>query len=89
MLRILKDSEFGKAFYEELNSFKIKIRKLAKKEIAEFDEDVKFEKELERRARLGPGGLDPLDVVGNLPRVNKKLLHFLINSRQTEIPFPS
>jgi len=44
---------------------------LARRELADLEEDTKFEVELERRARLGPGGLDPLEVFGNLPKVIK------------------
>ncbi len=76
LLRISKDSEFASTFREELDSFKVKIRKLARRELADFDEDVKFEKELERRARLGPGGLDPLEVIGTLPRVSWDLFEY-------------
>lgn len=66
----MKDSEYARAFHEELKLFKEKIRKLAKRELADLEEDTKFEVELERRARLGPGGLDPLEVFGNLPKIN-------------------
>ena len=53
------DPEYKKAFDDELVAFKKRIRKRAEEKIAEY----------EREERLGPGGLDPLEVMESLPKV--------------------
>lgn len=52
------DPEYKKAFDDELAAFKKRIRKRAEEKIAEY----------EREERLGPGGLDPLEVMESLPK---------------------
>merc|ERR1712226_1307014 len=52
------DPEYKKAFDDELVAFKKRIRKCAEEKIAEY----------EREERLGPGGLDPLEVMESLPK---------------------
>jgi len=52
------DPEYKKAFDDELVAFKKRIRKRAEEKIAEY----------EREERLGPGGLDPLEVMESLPK---------------------
>ena len=54
------DPEYKKAFDDELVAFKKRIRKRAEEKIAEY----------EREERLGPGGLDPLEVMESLPKVD-------------------
>jgi cell division cycle protein 37 len=58
------NKEYKEGFYEELNSFKDRIRKRAQEKI---DAAMKEVEEEERQARLGPGGLDPVEVFESLP----------------------
>jgi len=63
------DQQYVKGFNEELSAFKDRIRKRAKekvdKAVAEYEEE-------EREKRLGPGGLDPVDVFESLPEELQK-----------------
>ena len=59
------DPEYKKAFDDELVAFKKRIRKRAEEKIAEY----------EREERLGPGGLDPLEVMESLPKVHIYHVH--------------
>lgn len=63
------DEEYKKSFEDELNSFKERIRKRSAEKI---EEAVKEAEEEERQARLGPGGLDPIEVYEALPEELKK-----------------
>ena len=54
------------AFTDELEAFKGRIRTRAKQRI---DEAIAEAEEEERQARLGPGGLDPVEVFQELPKV--------------------
>jgi len=54
----IADPEYKKAFEDELVAFKQRIRKRGEEKIAEY----------EREERLGPGGLDPLEVMESLPK---------------------
>jgi len=58
------DQQYVKGFNEELAAFKDRIRKRAKEKVdaavAEYEEE-------EKQKRLGPGGLDPVDVFESLP----------------------
>ena len=60
------DVEYKRLFDDELKSFKERIRKNAAERIA--DALKKIEEE-EKQARLGPGGLDPIEVFESLPEV--------------------
>jgi cell division cycle protein 37 len=57
-------NEYKDGFYEELNAFKTRIRNRAKEKI---DEAMREAEEEERQKRLGPGGLDPIEVFETLP----------------------
>lgn len=57
-------NEYKDGFYEELNAFKARIRNRAKEKI---DEAMREAEEEERQKRLGPGGLDPVEVFETLP----------------------
>lgn len=63
------DQQYVKGFDEELSAFKDRIRKRAKekvdKAVAEYEEE-------EREKRLGPGGLDPVEVFESLPEELQK-----------------
>ena len=66
-LRIqVADPEYKKAFNDELEAFKERIRARAKEKIKEQMEEMEEE---ERQQRLGPGGLDPVEVFETLPKV--------------------
>lgn len=60
-----EEQQYAKAFTEELEAFKDRIRKRAKEKIdaalAEYEEEEKVK-------RIGPGGLDPVEVFESLPK---------------------
>ncbi|KAG0719971.1 Hsp90 co-chaperone Cdc37 [Chionoecetes opilio] len=58
------EPEYKKAFTDELEAFKDRIRKRAAQKLEEM---VKEAEEEERQNRLGPGGLDPIEVMETLP----------------------
>jgi cell division cycle protein 37 len=60
----LANREYKDGFYEELNAFKARIRKRAQEKI---EQAMKEAEEEERQKRLGPGGLDPVEVFESLP----------------------
>ena len=66
----IADVDYKKAFEDELRAFKDRIRRRAEEKIREQVEEAKLEEEEERKARLGPGGLDPVEVFENLPDVS-------------------
>ena len=65
----IADTEYKKAFEDELNAFIERIRRRAQEKIDEQLEEARKEEELERQGRLGPGGLDPVEVFDSLPEV--------------------
>lgn len=58
------DQQYQDAFNDELESFKDRVRGRAKIRI---EKAMKEYEEEERQKRLGPGGLDPVDVYESLP----------------------
>ena len=58
------DKEYIDAFNNELESFRKRIQERALVKIEEARKEVEEE---ERKERLGPGGLDPLEVIETLP----------------------
>ncbi len=66
----LADQEYKKAFEDELVAFQDRIRKRAKEKVEEQMEEIRKEEERERQERLGPGGLDPVEVFDSLPEVS-------------------
>lgn len=75
------DAEYKTAFDDELRAFKERIRKRADEKLQEA---IKEQEEEERKERLGPGGLDPVEVFESLPVVShiylphKALSHFVL-----------
>ncbi|KAL1460794.1 hypothetical protein WDU94_012741 [Cyamophila willieti] len=65
----IAEPDYKASFDEELRSFKERIRNRAKEKL---DEALKEVEEEERQKRLGPGGLDPVEVFESLPDVLKK-----------------
>ncbi|XP_051905402.1 hsp90 co-chaperone Cdc37-like [Hippocampus zosterae] len=63
------DQQYRDAFNDELESFKERVRGRAKIRIEKAMQE--YEKE-ERQKRLGPGGLDPVDVYETLPEEMQK-----------------
>lgn len=63
------EQAYKDAFEDELKQFKIRIKKRAAEKIQEA---IKEAEEEERKARLGPGGLDPVEVYEELPDELKK-----------------
>lgn len=59
------EQEYKAHFISELEAFKDRICKRA---IEKIEEAVAEEEEKERQARLGPGGLDPVEVFESLPK---------------------
>lgn len=68
----IAEVEYKNSFDDELRAFKDRIRKRAEEKVSEA---LKEAEEEERKARLGPGGLDPLEVFESLPVVNKNESH--------------
>ena len=58
------NKEYKDGFFDELNAFKQRICRRAKEKI---DAAIKEAEEEERQKRLGPGGLDPVEVFESLP----------------------
>lgn len=56
------EPEYRSNFESEVTAFKTRIQNRAKEKLAEAEEE-------ERLARLGPGGLDPMEVFESLPEV--------------------
>ncbi|KAK7503097.1 hypothetical protein BaRGS_00005723 [Batillaria attramentaria] len=65
----LGEKQYMDAFNDELNSFRERIRARAK---ARIEEAIKEYEEEERQKRLGPGGLDPVEVMESLPEKLKQ-----------------
>ncbi|CAF0772373.1 unnamed protein product [Brachionus calyciflorus] len=61
--------EYKDGFYDELNAFKGRIKKRANEKIEAAMAEAEEE---ERQKRLGPGGLDPVEVFETLPEVLQK-----------------
>lgn len=58
------DKEYQDAFSDELTGFKQRIKTRAKEKVEKIMKEVEEE---ERQKRLGPGGLDPVEVMEQLP----------------------
>ena len=71
-------------FNDELESFKERVRGRAKDRI---ERAMKEYEEEERQKRLGPGGLDPVEVYESLPSVSNfaELLITSNNSNNTKL----
>lgn len=63
----LAELEYKAHFNSEVTAFKDRIRKRAEEKI---EEAIAEQEEEERQARLGPGGLDPVEVFESLPKVS-------------------
>ncbi|XP_071841162.1 hsp90 co-chaperone Cdc37-like [Apostichopus japonicus] len=64
------EEQYQTAFTDELEAFKGRVREraVARKERArQLAEEQAKQEEEERKARLGPGGLDPIEVMESLP----------------------
>lgn len=61
------DQQYQEAFNDELESFKERVRGRAKIRI---EKAMKEYEEEERQKRMGPGGLDPVEVYESLPPVS-------------------
>lgn len=62
----IAEVEYKNSFDDELRAFKDRIRKRAAEKVADA---VREAEEEEKKARLGPGGLDPVEVFESLPEV--------------------
>ena len=63
------DKEYQDAFEDELNGFKERIKTRAKEKVEKIMREIEEE---ERQKRLGPGGLDPVEVMEQLPESMQK-----------------
>lgn len=61
------DAQHKAAFEDELRSFRARVAARAKVKLEEAEAKVREEEANEREARLGPGGLDPFEVMDTLP----------------------
>ncbi|KAF6026518.1 CDC37 [Bugula neritina] len=59
------EKQYLDAFNDELESFKQRVRERAEIRLETARKEVEEE---ERQARLGPGGLDPIEVMESLPK---------------------
>ena len=64
------DQQYQDAFNDELESFKARVRVRGKIRI---EKALKEYEEEERQKRLGPGGIDPVEVYETLPEVSAPL----------------
>lgn len=71
------DEPYQKAFDHELELLKERVRSCAKTRVESAMKDLEEEEKLKR---LGPGGLDPLEVYQSLPKVNHFLTHASIHT---------
>lgn len=62
----MAEPEYKSSFDDELHQFKERIRKRSAEKL---EEALREAEEEERKARLGPGGLDPVEVYESLPEV--------------------
>lgn len=67
------DQQYMEGFNDELEAFKERVRGRAKVRI---EKAMKEYEEEERQKRLGPGGLDPVEVYESLPPVSIVLCFF-------------
>ncbi|UYV67492.1 CDC37 [Cordylochernes scorpioides] len=65
----LADQPYKDAFLEELRAFKERVKERARIRLEKAQQEVEEE---ERQKRLGPGGLDPLEVFDTLPETLRK-----------------
>lgn len=63
------DNEYKRQFDDEVKAFIARIVKRGEEKYAEAVKEAEEEERLEREARLGPGGLDPMEVYETLPQV--------------------
>merc|ERR1712018_715826 len=72
----IADNEYKKAFQDELDAFIERIGCRAEQKIEEQMEEARLEaqreEELDRQNRIGPGGLDPVEVFDSLPDALKE-----------------
>lgn len=61
------DEPYRQAFHRELELLKDRVRACAQSRLESARRDMEDE---ERLKRLGPGGLDPVEVYQSLPKVN-------------------
>jgi len=64
---IAGEEQYKAGFNDELSSFIARVQARAKVKLAEAEAQVAAEEAKEREARLGPGGLDPIEVMESLP----------------------
>ena len=65
------EKQYLDAFNDELESFKIRVHERAEIRLENARKELEEE---ERQARLGPGGLDPVEVMESLPKVSYPML---------------
>jgi cell division cycle protein 37 len=66
------EAQYLEAFEDEYNSLLARVKKRAIERLEEAREEVEKEEEEARKARLGPGGLDPIEVLKELPENLRK-----------------
>lgn len=59
------DEQYKQGFYDELNAFRDRVKTRAQQKV---EDALKQYEEEERQKRLGPGGLDPVEVMESLPK---------------------
>jgi len=67
------DEQYKQGFFDELQAFRERVKTRAKQKV---EDAVKQYEEEERQKRLGPGGLDPIEVMESLPKV--KIMNYYL-----------
>lgn len=75
----VSEKTYKDSFDDELEQFKDRIKTRAHEKLQEA---IREQEEEQRKARLGPGGLDPVEVYEELPDVC--LNHYYINKRTSD-----
>lgn len=71
----LDKAEYAEAFENELRAFETRVRNRAAEKIVDALKEAGLE---EKKTRLGPGGLDPVEVFESLPEVKMNSLYMCL-----------
>lgn len=72
------EKQYIDAFNDELESFKLRVKERAEIRLENARKELEEE---ERQQRLGPGGLDPVEVMESLPKVSESKYALSIASK--------
>lgn len=81
----IAEVDYKNSFDDELKAFKDRIRKRAAEKVADALREAEEE---EREARLGPGGLDPIEIFESLPKVRLTIVGYFYVRRDLCRKYP-